>query len=206
LILKILPVGMFVTNCYLLGCPRTGDGLVIDPGAEGERILKLIREMNLKIKAVVNTHGHIDHILANARIKAETGAPPLMWSRADYNLYQKPGFPVSLLVRKLPSPDGLIDEGDTINFGDYRLQVLSTPGHTPGSICLYGQQVIFTGDTLFAGSVGRTEPGLKETLLDSIKHKILPMDNDTAVYSGHGPSTSIIEEKKHNPFVKEVFH
>lgn len=206
MILKILPVGMFVTNCYLLGCPRTGDGLVIDPGAEGERILKLIREMNLKIKAVVNTHGHIDHILANARIKAETGAPPLMLSRADYNLYQKPGFPVSLLVRKLPSPDGLIDEGDTINFGDYRLQVLSTPGHTPGSICLYGQQVIFTGDTLFAGSVGRTEPGSKETLLDSIKHKILPLDNDTAVYPGHGPSTSIIEEKKHNPFVKEVFH
>ena len=165
--------------------------MVIDPGAEGKRIIKEIREAGLKIKHIINTHGHVDHIGANSRLKEALGAPVLL-HRRDLEIYQNPGFGLGLVVGKQPLPDRFVKEGDRINFGRLSLQVLETPGHTPGGVSLYMPGAVFSGDTLFAGSIGRTDlaGGSFHDIIQSIKERLLALPPDTVVYPGR-PVTTI---------------
>ncbi len=199
-----LIVGILNTNCYLLGCSQTGQAVVVDPGFEGEKIIREIRRLELQVKYIVNTHGHIDHISANSKLKEATGGLICLHER-DLPLYLNPSFGISVAAEKQPDPDRLVAEGDRIVFGQAELEVLETPGHTEGGISLLGSGLVFTGDTLFAGSVGRTDlPGGNwEQLLQSIRRKLMVLPEQTRVYPGHGPDSTIIREKKANPFLKE---
>ncbi len=203
--LDTVSVGAFQANCYVLGCERTGEGLVIDPGAESSRVIALIEHMGVNVVAIVNTHAHVDHIGANEDVKNATGAG-LMIHEADACFLNDSSRNLTLLSpisSKPGEPDRLLLEGDTVQVGDIVLKVIHTPGHTPGGICLYAEGILFTGDTLFAGSVGRTDlPGGDfKALMNSIETKIMVLPEETQVYPGHGPSTTIGREKEHNPFL-----
>ncbi len=201
---KKITVGMFATNCYLVFCPETLKGIVIDPGSDGNKILDKIKEIKLEINCIVNTHGHVDHIGANGKLKEELKVPILL-SEKDQELYKNPGFGLRLVLGKQPEPDKFITEGDNIEFGKCLLQIMETPGHTPGGMCLFDDKVVFCGDTLFAGSVGRTDlpGGSHPTLLRSINERLLKLPEQTIVYPGHGPATTIGEEIAVNPFIKK---
>jgi hydroxyacylglutathione hydrolase len=199
---QTLVVSMFATNCYLVSCPETGEGIVIDPGAEGKRILHQIEKSGLKINGIVNTHGHIDHTGANGRLKEALRAP-LLLPEKDLEIYCSPGFGLGVLFGKPVQPDRLLKEGEQIPVGRKVLAVLETPGHTGGGISLYGDGVVFTGDTLFAGSIGRTDlaGGSYTLLIGSIKEKLMVLPPQTVVYPGHGPATTIETEARSNPFL-----
>jgi len=208
MILKVKPVGYVWTKCYIVGCPQTREGLIIDPGDEPEEILAEVEKEGLKIVYIVNTHGHIDHIGANKAVKEATGAPVLI-HREDAPYLSDPEKNLSLFLglkdKEISPADGLLEEGDVISVGTLKFKVLHTPGHTPGSICLVGEEVIFTGDTLFAGSIGRTDfpGGSREQLLRSIKEKIMPLPDRLKAYPGHGPASTLRHEKETNPFLKD---
>ncbi len=205
MIIRTLPVGDLETNCYLVGCPKTKQGLIIDPGADADRILAVVDDLGLAIVAIVDTHGHLDHILANDIVRRETGAPLLMHA-ADVGFLANPD---KLFARWLGAParfappDRTVADGETIAVGTLSFTVLHTPGHTPGGISLYGHGVVFTGDALFAQGVGRTDlPGGDwRQLLDSIRSRLFTLPDETVVYPGHGPSTTIGEERVGNPYV-----
>lgn len=199
---ETLVVSLFATNCYLVGCLETREGIVIDPGAEGKRILHEIEKRGLKIQGIVNTHGHIDHTGANSRLKEALKAP-LMLPEKELETYRNPGFGLKIFLRKPAAPDRLLGEGDKLYFGRKAFAVLETPGHTAGSISLYGEGVVFTGDALFAGSIGRTDlaGGSYPALISSIKEKLMVLPPCTLVYPGHGPATSIETEARSNPFL-----
>jgi len=201
--IETLVVSIFATNCYLVGCPETGEGIVVDPGAGGRRILEAIERSGLNIRAIVNTHGHIDHTGANGRLKQALQVP-LLLPEKELASYQNPGFGLKLIFGKPTPPDGLLREGEQLSFGERRLEVLETPGHTGGSISLYGHDAVFTGDALFAGSIGRTDlaGGSHDLLLHSIREKLLVLPPHTAVYPGHGPATTIGAEALGNPFLR----
>jgi len=203
---KIIPVGMLETNCYILGDPETRSGIVIDPGAELEKIAAVIERASLKIKYIINTHGHYDHIGADRSLKEICGAEILI-HREDAEMLSDPALNLSFAdngneIENLKA-DKVLEDGDVINIGDILLKVIHTPGHTPGSICLLTGNEIFTGDTLFAGSAGRTDlpGGSYEQLVDSIHNKIKPLPGHLKVYPGHGPTTTIEVEKSQNPFM-----
>lgn len=200
--IETMIVSMFATNCYLVSCPQSREAMVIDPGAEGKSIIERIRELGLSLQMIVNTHGHIDHIGANSKLKQEWQIP-VMLSEKDLDVYNNPGFGLGLVLKKQPQPDKYISEGDIISFGHQSLKVMETPGHTKGGICLVGESMVFCGDTLFAGSVGRTDlaGGSHTTLMESIRYKLLTLPPETVVYPGHGPATTIGFEKENNPFL-----
>jgi len=195
-------VGILATNCYFAICRETKEAVVIDPGAEGKKIFARINNLSLNIKAIINTHGHIDHVCANGYLKGKTKAP-LMISEKDLGIYKNPGFGLKLLTLRQPAPDHLLSGGDRIDFGNYTLTVLETPGHTPGGISLSGEEVLFCGDSLFAGSIGRTDlpGGSYDELIKSINERLLTLTPDTVLYPGHGPASTVRTEIKSNPFV-----
>ena len=206
MIYRQLPVGMIETNCYIAGCEETGEGVVIDPGDEAERILAEVKTLGLKIKYILNTHAHFDHIMANGALVKATGASLALHPR-DLPLLRQDGGASFFGLEAPPSPaPGLeLAEGDTISFGTYTLQVLYTPGHTPGHVSFYEARagVIFDGDVLFAGGIGRTDlpGGDYETLLTSINEKLMVLPDETVVCSGHGPLTTIGQERVSNPWL-----
>lgn len=202
MIIEMVTVGMFDTNCYLLGCSETGDGVVIDPGAEGKAILQTIKRMGLKIRYIINTHGHVDHIGANGFLREELKVPLLLHEN-DLPLYKNPGFGLKVLFRSQPPPDRFLGDSDILAFGNQQLQVLETPGHTPGGITLLSGKAVFCGDTIFAGSVGRTDltGGSFSVLIASIRKRLLTLPDDTSLYPGHGPVSSIGTEAASNPFI-----
>ncbi|MGF7185366.1 glyoxylase-like metal-dependent hydrolase (beta-lactamase superfamily II) [Desulfitispora alkaliphila] len=206
MILKQLVVGgTFGSNCYVLGCPNTKEGMIIDPGGDADTILKTVEELDLKIKFIVNTHGHLDHIAANGILKKETGAGILIHSEDAEMLTDPKKNLSSYMGQNIVSPkaDKLLQEGDNIVIGDdIKLEVLHTPGHSKGGICLVTDNYVFTGDTLFAGSIGRTDfPGGNHiTLLKSVQDKIFTLSEQLEVHPGHGPKSTVGEEKSTNPF------
>jgi hydroxyacylglutathione hydrolase len=211
-----IPVGMLQCNCSIVGDLATREALVIDPGDEVSRILELLGRHKLTVKAIVSTHAHIDHVGGLYKLRQYTGAPVLM-HRDDVPLYQ--GMDVQAAFLGVPTPeigeiDQLLTEGDLLQWGSLSAQVMHTPGHSPGSISLYVPQdagkvatavrpQLFAGDTLFAGSIGRTDlwGGSMETILDSLRGKLLQLPDDTVVHPGHGPRTTIGEERQSNPFL-----
>ncbi len=199
---KTITVSMFATNCYLVFCPETREAVVIDPGAEGKRIIESIKDLQLNIKYIINTHGHIDHIGANGKLKEALGVPVLL-SEKDIELYNNPGFGLKLVLRKQPQPDQFIKDGDQVVFGKVTLDIIETPGHTKGGISLLADSAVFCGDTLFAGSVGRTDlvGGSYDVLIDSIRQKLLVLDPGKTIFPGHGPETTIGAEARTNPFL-----
>ena len=205
LILAVLPLGLFQTNCYLVGCPQTHHAMVLDPGGDVAPIMARAQESGLSITLIVNTHGHYDHIVGNAALVRATQAP-LLIHELDAPLLYAPQYDLSILLglRREPCrPDRLLHDGDTIALGTLSFQVLHTPGHTPGGICLLGHGVLFSGDTLFNQGIGRTDlpGGDMETLMHSLEEVVLPLDEELVVYPGHGPRTTVGYEKKYNPFL-----
>jgi len=221
MIIEMIPVGPLQANCIILGCEKTKKAAVVDPGGDADRIMSVIRALGLEVVAIINTHGHADHIAANGRVKAATGAPIMIGER-DSGMLTSAARNLSLLGGAYvtsPAADRLLKEGDEIEIGRVKIKVIETPGHTPGGICLLvrdmpddgpaadkavnGEPRLITGDTLFAGSVGRTDfpGGSWDELLRSIKEKLLPLGDDIEVYPGHGPATTIGDERESNPFL-----
>ena len=204
---ETLVVGPIEENCYVLRDEETGHGLVIDPGDNGQEILAYIRDNQIKVDLLVNTHGHWDHIGAVDFLREALGvklaihqldASMLTASRESMAAY-------SIFAGSKRPAEILLQDGDTIEFGHCSLQVLHTPGHTKGGICLYGDGCLFSGDTLFAGSVGRTDlpGGDYREILDSVQIKLKDVADDTKVYPGHGPATNMGRERRCNPYLQE---
>jgi glyoxylase-like metal-dependent hydrolase (beta-lactamase superfamily II) len=206
-IVKTLAVGPIMANCFVLGCGKTAEAAVIDPGDEPDRILATLADNNLTAKLIINTHGHFDHVGANRKLKEATGAPILIHALDTPMLSQLASSAAAwgMAAENSPPPDREIEDGDQVNFGDITLTVLHTPGHTPGGISLYTDTEVFVGDTLFAGSIGRTDfaGGSFETLKNSIQQKLFTLNEDLIVYPGHNNPTTIGTEKRTNPFVGE---
>lgn len=207
LIIESLTVGPIQANCYILGCEETQEAVVIDPGGEADRILMTLARSNLKLRYIINTHGHFDHVGANKRLKDVTGAPILIHRLDAPMLDQLSANAASwgLSAEDSPAPDRMLEEGDTITFGTITLKVLHTPGHTQGGISLFTDGCVFVGDTLFAGSVGRTDfpGGNAATLKQNIQAKLFSLADDVIVYPGHMEPTTVGKERRTNPFVGE---
>ena len=205
LTIRSFAVMPFDENCYVVS-DDTGEGVVIDPGGMAKEILAYIREKKLSIQAVLDTHGHCDHIGANDAIRDETGAP-LYIHKADAPMLSDMRLNLSAFMgfKALSRPaEHLLSEGDKISFGQSELEVIHTPGHTVGGVCFVGDGVVITGDTLFAGSIGRSDfPGGSEVeLIGNIKKKLLALPDEMKVYSGHGPSSEIGWERQCNPYLQ----
>lgn len=203
--LETLTVGPLQANCYIVGCSETKKGFIIDPGGDAERILAAIEHLGLEIAYIFNTHEHVDHIAANRAVKDATGAILVVHEDGRDQVERPHPFWASMVGGVEPSePDELMAEGDTWEVGTLTIRVLHTPGHSPGGVCLAVNGALFTGDTLFAGSVGRTDlpGGDTKTLERSLKRLVEQFEPDTKVYPGHrGPST-IAQERQSNPFLR----
>jgi len=201
-----LIVGPLFSNCYIIWDEKEKIGIIIDPGDDGEDIIKKVNELKIKIKYIIITHGHFDHIGAVNKLKkyfkvdflAHKG--DLFFIKEGKNSAMRWGVD----IESSPEPDAFINEGDNIKFGQIELKVIHTPGHSPGGVSLLYDKVVFVGDTLFQGSIGRTDfrKGSLDELKNSIKNKLYKLPDDTIVYTGHGPITTIGDEKKYNSFVR----
>ncbi len=231
LIHEVLPVGMLQCNCSILGDPETREAIVVDPGDEVEAILEILRRHNLKVMAIVSTHTHIDHVGGLAKLHEVTGAPVFIHEN-DFELYKHLDLQAQWLGVETPATtkiEKFLREGDAVKWGGFEAEVLHTPGHTPGSLCLYlpggaksasekGEQtaesgagkklvekpMLIAGDTLFAGSIGRTDlwGGSMPEILRSLHNKLMKLPDETVVMPGHGEKTTIGEERQSNPFLK----
>jgi hydroxyacylglutathione hydrolase len=204
MILKRLPTGMLSSNCYILGDNR--EGVVIDAGADTGEIMAAVASTGLKIKYIILTHAHIDHIVSMDSLRVKTGAKVLVHEKdaaalEDNMVNGAAAFGVGIT---LGNSDVNVKDGDTVEVGGLKLEIIHTPGHSPGSMCIKVGDSLFTGDTLFRTSIGRTDlpGGNYGEIMNSLKNKLMRLDEDIKVYPGHGGSTTIGYEKKHNPFVQ----
>jgi len=204
MILRKLELGSFGSNCYIIGDEASKEGMIIDPGDEGDVILKQVKSLGLNIKVIVLTHSHIDHIGGLEEVKKATGADIAIHQTEAPFLLKQP-FRLDFMPPTPPSPpaDRLLKEGDMISIGKLKFKVLHTPGHTPGGICLVGDGIVFTGDTLFNYSIGRADfPGSDYNQeMASIRSKLMTLPDNYKVYPGHGPSSTIGVEREGNPFI-----
>lgn len=213
-----IPVGLLQCNCSILGDPKTREAIVVDPGDEVERILDLLGRYKLTVKAIVSTHAHIDHVGGLAKLHQYTGAPVMMHGE-DLPLYNGMEIQAAFLGMKTPEltdVDQLLKDGDALQWGSYQANVIHTPGHTAGSLCLYmakdsgkvtlSHPQLYAGDTLFAGSIGRTDlwGGSMDQIMESLTQKLMQLPDDTIVYPGHGEITTIGRERASNPFLLGV--
>ena len=206
---KIFPVGPLQCNCSILGDEQTHEAMVIDPGDQIDEILKILRDEKLTLKQIVITHAHIDHVGGAMKLKAATGAPILM-NQNDYALLKMLDLQAAWIGMRSPGAvqiDESVGQGSLLRIGEVPANVIHTPGHTEGSICLYFPQEkkLIAGDTLFAGSIGRTDlpGGSMEKIMRSLHTQVLALPDETEVVPGHGPTTTIGEERETNPFLQK---
>jgi glyoxylase-like metal-dependent hydrolase (beta-lactamase superfamily II) len=221
LIFKTLSVGPFQCNCRILACPRTGEALLIDPGDEADRILKSVSEIQapsgapLTVKYLLHTHGHLDHIAASREVKEKLRTPELVIHQADEEIYRNLPLQAQLFGLSYGEPlpiDRFVEHEEELRVGDLRFSVIHTPGHSPGSVGFRlredsasgASEILFSGDTLFQGSVGRTDlwGANQEQMFKMIHERLMTLDDDTRVCPGHGPDTRIGIEKRENPFLR----
>lgn len=204
--IKRLVVGPLEVNCYIIGNEK-GNAIVIDPGDEPDRIIEVIKNNGLIIDYIICTHGHFDHVGAVPDLKNATDAKVLI-HKDELEIYQAARDMAAFWgyeVEDLPDPDIFVSEGHNIKAGDLNFMVLHTPGHSPGGICLYGEGLVLTGDTLFAGSVGRTDfYGGDMNQLKNSFNRLMALPEETKVLPGHGPESTIGEEKRENPFALDL--
>ena len=206
MIIKNVVVGPLEVNCYIIGCEDTKEAAIIDPGDNADEIIRIIEMDELKPKFIMNTHAHFDHVGGVKEIQD--------YFKIDFLLHKDDTFLVenaseqatSFGLKPILKPDvnKYISNDEKITLGNKSITVIHTPGHSPGCVCFYSDSNVFVGDTLFAGSIGRTDlpGGSYETLINSIKEKLFPLGDSTSVYPGHGSSTTIGNEREHNPFLK----
>jgi hydroxyacylglutathione hydrolase len=200
--------GAFAENCYLVGDPGSGEAAIVDPGEDVELFLARLRHERWTLRAIWLTHAHVDHVAGVAALRAQVTVP-IFLHPADRPLYDgmpKQAAMFGLDATKPPPPDRALADGATVSVGACSFHVIHTPGHSPGGVSLAGHGVAFVGDALFAGSIGRTDlpGGDMATLLESVQLKLFALPDDTVVYTGHGPATTIGAEKRSNPFVRLV--
>lgn len=205
MIVVSLPTGPLEVNCYLVGCETTKKAAIIDPGGDVEQILALLNEHQLTAEMIINTHGHFDHIGGNRHLVDATGCK-LMIHRDDAPLLTRANQQAAMFGLKVelsPGPTRMLADNDVIELGQLTIKVIHTPGHSPGGVCLAVEDYLFVGDTLFSGSIGRTDlpAGDHLLLIRNIKEKLLIFDDKTRVCPGHGPMTTIGRERQYNPFL-----
>lgn len=212
LIHEILPVGLLQCNCHIVGDPVTHDAIVIDPGDDVAHILEILSRHKLTVRAILITHAHIDHVGGIKKLREVTGALVLMHEKdlRLYNILDEQSNMLGIPTPPFSNIDDFLREGSSVKCGNFELRVIHTPGHTEGSVCLYlpsdtTQNVLFAGDTLFAGSIGRTDlwGGSMREILRSLQTKLLALPDDTIVFPGHGPATTIGAERESNPFLQD---
>ena len=207
MIIKLLTVGPFAANCYIVGSTSTNQGMIIDPGADASTIMRTVQQTGLSISIIVITHAHMDHVGAIREVQQKTNAKFAIHEAEKGFVFSTPMRMLTSLgvspVKSPPRPDRLVKDGDLIDLGDLHFEVLYTPGHSSGGICLLGHGVVFSGDTLFKLGIGRTDfPGMShERLMNSIREKLMVLPDETVVYPGHGPPTTIGDERRRNPFL-----
>ena len=209
MIVQMFTVGRFLTNCYVVDCEQTKESIIIDPGfddqLETERVFEFINSNGLALKLIVNTHGHPDHTCGNGIVKKRFHVPILIHEYDAHVLGKSSNKIAGLFSFETSSPpaDVLLHDGDMVKFGKNALKVIHTPGHSHGSISLLGDKEVFTGDTLFAGSIGRTDfPESSKSEMSRSLRKLADLSNHLVVYPGHGPITTIAKEKRSNPFLE----
>jgi glyoxylase-like metal-dependent hydrolase (beta-lactamase superfamily II) len=208
MILKAIDVGMYMTNCYVVGSDSTKKGVIIDPGDDGNAILDIVKKSGLSIDLIIATHMHPDHIGALKMLKEQTGAQFGVhedeWGGVVNTISQIVGGAMVGSPGRPPQPEKLLKDGDTIDIDDLHFKIIHTPGHSPGGICLYGHGILFSGDTLFNFGIGRTDfPGCStRQIMESLQNKLMALPDETIVYPGHGPSTTIGQERRGNPFLR----
>ncbi|WP_105614171.1 MBL fold metallo-hydrolase [Vallitalea okinawensis] len=208
MIVKVLPVGMLQTNCYILIDEATNEAVIVDPGDEGERIINMISDYGWKVDRILITHGHYDHIMDTVKVRDALGAKIIIHADEEEYLYNPDLSLMSVLMKDSESftADQVVREGDEIQVGESTVKVIKVPGHTRASICYYNEKdkLLIAGDTLFRDSIGRTDlyDGSPGDLANNIKEKLLILPDEVIVYAGHGPSTSIGYEKTNNPFLR----
>jgi len=212
LIVETCEVGPLRANCHIVGCEDTREAMILDPGGDGPLIVSRVKELDLRPRVLVNTHAHVDHVAADADVMRAFPDMRLLIHRDDARALADPGLNLSELLGtrvRPPEPDQLLEDGDQVSVGRLAFRVIQVPGHTPGGICLHspdgpdGTPVLFSGDTLFAGGIGRSDfpGGSHEQLIASIRSRLFSLDERCVVYPGHGPITTIGREKRDNPFV-----
>lgn len=201
MIIKRIMAGVNAVNCYIVFDEETKEAIVLDPGGDVDDICKALNEFGAKVKYIVLTHGHFDHTTGVEELKSIINAPVAM-SKEDNEMA------LSSIKFYGPMPESgadiILKDGDTLSFGKHEIKVIATPGHTPGGLCIRIEDDMFTGDTLFAGSIGRTDlpGGNYEVIIDSIQRKLMPLSDNIAIHPGHGPSSTIGREKSINPFMR----
>ncbi len=205
MLIKTFVLGPMESNAYILADEHTRRAAVIDPGMGSEHLLEALEEDRLRLDYVLNTHGHFDHVYCDGYFTSKTGAR-LLIHEADVSLLQRmPEYArhYGFSVADPPQPDGFLRDGDILPIGDLALRVYHTPGHSPGGVCFHVGDVVFSGDSLLAGSIGRTDipGGSYPELIASIRAKLLALPDATVVYTGHGPQTTIADERAYNPFL-----
>lgn len=208
MIFQMMQVGPLGVNCYIVGDAVTRDVVVIDPGGHARQINETVENLRARVRGIILTHAHFDHVMGVEALKRATGAPLYVGANEKpvFESVETQGKMFGLAVPPLPDPEHWLREGDVVEAGNFKLQVYQVPGHSPGSIALYNAEnaIVFVGDVLMRGTVGRTDfpGGSMEELLRSIRTKLYTLPDATQVYSGHGPMTTIGEEKRMNPFTQ----
>ena len=207
MLFETIVVGPLGVNSFILGDKQSNEAVVVDPGADCERILAAVARYGLKVKYIINTHGHFDHVGCNRQVQEHTQAELLIHEEdlLLMSMASRSAQKYGLVVEDSPAPSRYLTDGMRLEFGRRIIEVLHTPGHTQGGCCLLlrNEKLVITGDTLFADSVGRTDlpGGSHETLIASIKEKLMPLPDETVVWPGHGPSSTIGRERRTNPYI-----